>query len=45
MKLGWGRLRWTERDEDRLGYGLCILAALYFGGHILVAALKAAGWF
>ena len=45
MKLAWGRPRWTEKDETRLGYGLCIIATLYFGGHIVVALLRSRGWF
>jgi len=45
MKMGWGWLRWTDRNETRLGYGLCILATIYFGGHVVVALLKARGWF
>jgi len=45
MKLGWGSLRQTERDESRLGYVICIIATLYFGGHIVAAVLRARGWF
>lgn len=40
MRLGFGEPRWTDRDESRLGYAICIIATIYFGGHIIAALLR-----